>query len=318
MLFIVLLTSLSLNAQKNKKKKKVDYLIYSVKDEKLISPDDIINDFKNYDVLFYGEEHNDITTHKIQALLLEKIYENYGDSTVLSMEMFERDAQYILDEYLQGLIKEKYMRKDARAWGNYNDYRPMVEFAKEKQFPVIAANAPFRYVNMVSSKGVDKLNEISEKGREAIAPLPYNIADGEYKKKLENLGKTDMNKNKKAKKSKKSKKMPVHITQDTTNTKKRKYDVIPGHSLWDATMAYSIYEHKKTHPEAKILHLNGKFHTEEFFGIVQRLKEFDENIKCLVITSISDENNFPHIDFKKYAKYGDYIIFTNPKNKKSY
>ena len=37
-----------------------------------------------------------------------------------------------------------------------------------------------------------------------------------------------------------------------------------------------------------------------------------------VITSISDAKKFPHILIKDYTHLGDYIIFTNPKNKKSY
>lgn len=302
-IILLLIFSITVNGQK---KKKVDYLLYSVKSEKLVQLSDIIEDLENYNILFYGEEHNDITTHNVQAELLRMIYEKYSDKTVLSMEMFERDVQFIVDEYFDGLIKEKYFTKDARAWGNYNDYRPMVEFAKKNNLTLIAANAPFRYVNLVSTKGVDTLMMISDRAKEAVAPLPYNIAEGDYKQKLRDLGKSEKEKEKEKADS---------LQLDTT---KQSYDAVLGHSLWDATMAYSIYQHFKTNPDSKVFHLNGKFHTEEHYGIVQRLKEFDENLTSLVITSISDEKKFPHIDFKEYAHLGDYIIFTNPKNKKSY
>ena len=77
---------------------KDDYIIYSVKAKKVVKPRAIIKDFKNYDVLFYGEEHNDSITHRMQTLILQQIFEKYGKKTVLSMEMFDRDVQHILDE----------------------------------------------------------------------------------------------------------------------------------------------------------------------------------------------------------------------------
>jgi uncharacterized iron-regulated protein len=285
-------------------KKKTEYLIYSVKAEKLVEPVDIIEDFENYDVLFYGEEHDDLTAHKLQTMLFEIIFEKYGEWTVLSMEMFEKDIQFVLDEYLDGLIKEKYLRKAGRAWGNYKDYRPMVEFAKKNKLPVIAANAPHRYVNLVNREGIEVLMQISDRAKEALAPLPYTIAKGgKYEKKFRDLGKSE--------KEKKD-----TLQQDTLPLDSTKYNAFPGHSLWDATMAYSIFQHKKRFPNSKIFHLNGKFHTEEHFGIVPRLKEYDENIRVLVITSTSEEKKFNKIDFAKYSHLGDYIIFTDPRNKK--
>ena len=45
------------------------------------------------------------------------------------------------------------MLQDARPWTNYlSDYRPLVEFAKACRFPVVAANAPRRYVGAVGRR----------------------------------------------------------------------------------------------------------------------------------------------------------------------
>ncbi len=72
------------------------------------------------------------------------------------MEMFERDVQIVLDEYLKNYISESHFISSSRAWGNYKtDYRPLVEFAKQNKIDVVAANAPRRYVNMVSRLGKD-------------------------------------------------------------------------------------------------------------------------------------------------------------------
>ena len=67
--------------------------------------------------------------------------------------MFERDVQPVLDEYLAGLVREGDLLQDARPWANYrDDYRVLVEFAKEVGLPVIAANAPRRYVGAVGRR----------------------------------------------------------------------------------------------------------------------------------------------------------------------
>src|SRR5580698_4567507 len=126
------------------------YKIYSVARQKEVSLDDIANDLANADVLFFGEEHNDSTGHYLEYALFKKLSQKYQAKIALSMEMFETDCQNVLDEYLDGFIQEKSLITDARAWHNYKDYRPLIEWAKTYKIPVVAANAPHRYVNMVN------------------------------------------------------------------------------------------------------------------------------------------------------------------------
>lgn len=275
---------------------KKDYVIYSSETGKKVKPEDIVADLKDADVLFFGEEHNDSIGHQLQLLLFEMMYKTFGNNAVISMEMFDRDVQYIMDEYLSGLIKQSYFLKDSRKWSNYKDYEPMIELAKANGLDVVCANAPFRYVNVATSKGLDGLMKLSDQAKKALAPLPYNLADGAYKDKLNAL-----------------------MGHDPSNPdSKPAYDMIPGQSLWDATMAYSIYEKKKAKPDAKILHLNGRFHTDEHFGIVQRLNEFNPDLKVLVISLEGSDENYPNVNLDDYKKNGDYLIFTDPKVAKSY
>lgn len=50
------------------------------------------------------------------------------------------------------MIEERDLIASGRAWSNYrSDYKPLIEIAKEKH----AANAPRRYVDLVSKKGQD-------------------------------------------------------------------------------------------------------------------------------------------------------------------
>ena len=101
------------------------YKIYSTSKQKTISVDEIVNDMANADVLFFGEEHNDSTGHYLENILFKKLDNKYPGKVALSMEMFETDCQNILNEYLDGFIREKRLITDARTWPNYKDYRPI-------------------------------------------------------------------------------------------------------------------------------------------------------------------------------------------------
>ena len=279
-----------------------NYLVYSSLTNKKSSLKEIIKAMDDYDVVFYGEEHNDAVTHYLESTLFKKLYSKYGKELALSLEMFDRDVQYIIDEYLNGWIKEYYFNKDSRQWKNYSDYKPLVEFAKENELNVIAANAPFRYVSIASKETQSGLEKLSEQAKQNIAPLPYMSASGEYKEKLMIVMglKPDPDK-------------PADAVADTLGPK-HSYAAnmsLDGQSLWDATMAYSISEYLKDNPGKKVMHVNGRFHTDQHFGIVQQLKRYSPNLKVLVI-SASRDDDFPKVDFKEEKDRCEFIIFTDP------
>ena len=140
------------------------------------SLDAIVSAMAKTDAIFLGEQHDDAVGHAIEAELFRRTVSAYSPQrkVALSMEMFERDIQVVVDEYLANLITEQHFLASSRPWGNYKtDYRPLVELAKEKHLDVIAANAPRRYVNMVSRNGRDALNGLSKDAREWLPPLPY-------------------------------------------------------------------------------------------------------------------------------------------------
>jgi uncharacterized iron-regulated protein len=103
--------------------------------------------------------------------IFKAAFEKYGASrkAVLSLEMFERDVQTVINEYLKNQITETHFLAASRPWANYKtDYRPLVEFAKEKNLEVVAANAPRRYVNMVTRLGRASLDLLSPKQSDGL------------------------------------------------------------------------------------------------------------------------------------------------------
>lgn len=158
---------------------------------------DILKAMDHVDVVLVGETHNDEVGHGVEAQLLYRAAERYGVAgddpvmprpVVLSLEMFERDVQYILNEYLGGLITEDQFESSARPWPRYDtDYRPMVEFAKAHGIPVVAANAPRRYVNRVSRLGPGSLDALSATAKQYLPPLPYPPASEAYAEQFDSL-----------------------------------------------------------------------------------------------------------------------------------
>lgn len=262
------------------------YKIYSTRAQKLVSPDDIIADMTAADVLFFGEEHNDSTAHYLEYTLFKKLAEKYPQKTALSMEMFQTDCQLVLNEYLAGFIREKNLITEGRAWPNYKDYKPMVDLAQANHIPVIAANAPTRYTNMVTRLGLDALTQLDKQAKSYLAPLPIDTATGAYYDKFAQI-------------------MGGHGSMPGMQ-------IYQAQNLWDATMAWSIARFCKNNKDFKILQLNGGFHSEEKLGTVAQLKKYNPKIRVLNIASLSDDS-FDRPDWSRVTKLADYIILTDPK-----
>ena len=73
----------------------------------------MLADVAKADVVFLGEQHDDPGTHRLERAALEGIARRRG-KVVLALEMFERDAQASLDDYLAGRIVEADFLKSAR------------------------------------------------------------------------------------------------------------------------------------------------------------------------------------------------------------
>jgi uncharacterized iron-regulated protein len=117
---------------------------YLMKKGGLYDIDDSFDLLMDYSVIFIGEEHESRVSHDAELTILKGLAKRESN-LVLALEMFERDVQDILDAYLTRKISEKEFLEQSRPWPNYlEDYRPLIEFAKRKGMPVIAANIPRR------------------------------------------------------------------------------------------------------------------------------------------------------------------------------
>jgi uncharacterized iron-regulated protein len=263
----------------------------------------MIEELCRADVVFIGEQHDHKRGHELKRDILQAMHRRCPD-LVLSLEMFERDTQLVVDEYLAGLITESAFLAASRPWPNYRtDYRPLVEFCKENRLPVIAANAPRRYVNIVSRKGQGALKDLSREAKSFLAPLPYAMdLPPQYDKQLTELFGGQHNT------AQPPPGAPPSAMPSTENMKQAQ-------GLWDATMADSILRGLRRYRGRKILQVNGAMHSDSGFGIVDRLRRAAPRRKALIVT-IRPDPAFPNQPPGKYEGVADFVILTPSGEKK--
>ncbi len=245
-----------------------------------VSVTEMANELSTANIVFVGEEHNDSMAHVLQHELFKALHQVKGSQLALSLEMFETDCQTPLNDYLKGFATEAQMIKDARAWANYKDYRPLVEYAKEQSINVIAANAPRRYVNLVARRGMHSLDSLSKEAKQFLPKLPYDTLDGAYAKKFWDL-------------------MAGH----------GRPSIYHSQSLWDASMSNSIHQYNKKHKKELVYHLCGRFHSDNKLGTVEQLlrrnkKLVIKNVTCIP-KSIADA-----MTKEELAAIADFVVIT--------
>ena len=272
--------------------------------------DDVVQAMATQQVVFIGEAHDDPTGHMLQLQLLQRADSTYGGtaasarSVVLSLEFFERDVQLPLDEYLAGLIPEPAFLAAARPWPRYqSDYRPMVEYSREHSLPVIAANAPRRYVSMVAREGREALNGLDEQALRFLPPLPFPAASPTYRDQwistmssimeLEGMRCG----------------VPVEHAAAPAGAHQNMGNQLHSQVLWDASMAHAIARHLASDPSALVLHMVGGFHVARGTGTPEQLQHYMPGARSIVVLlrPVDDVDAFePAPD----GEWGDFVIQT--------
>jgi uncharacterized iron-regulated protein len=213
----------------------------------------MLRDVATADVVHLGEQHDDRGTHALQLAVLEGLARR-GVKVVLSLEMIERDVQGLLDRYLAGEIPESTFVADSRPWTNYHDdYRPLVEFAKAKGWPVVASNIPRPFASAVSRGGLAVFDTLSATARGWAAADNQCGTNTKYGKKF-----TDLMGG-----------MGTHGDAAMPVTAMERF--YAAQCVKDEAMAESIARALDAHPDAVIVHAAGGFHVEESLGTVERV-----------------------------------------------
>lgn len=245
------------------------------KDGKKTTYKKLLRDSETTDVILFGEHHDNAIIHWLQLEFTKDLAEK--KNLVLGAEMIEADNQDELDQYLRGDINQKAFDTLARLWPNYKtDYKPLVDFAKEKKLPFVAANIPRRYASTVYRQGFAALDKLPAEEKAWIAPLPiaYDANLPGYKAML-SMGEGHASAN-----------MPK------------------AQAIKDATMAHFIMKNLKA--GSAFIHYNGTYHSDNYEGINWYLKQQKPKLKVVTIAAVS-QKNIEELE-KEHLQKADFII----------
>ena len=276
----ILLFATIISAAQDKKA----YQIFD-KNGKKTSYEKLLKAGEKAEVVLFGEYHDNSVVHWLQLEFTKDLAEK--KPLVLGAEMLEADNQSQLDHYLKGEINQKQLDSSARLWKNYKtDYKPLVDFAKEKKFSFIATNVPRRYASLVFKKDLMALDSLSAQEKSWIAPLPieFDINLPGYKSMMEMQG------------GHAGDKMPK------------------AQAIKDATMAYFIHKNRKEN--STFVHYNGTYHSDNYEGINWYLKKLDAEIKIITIATV-EQKDITKLEAEHYNK-ADFILVIDEDVTKTY
>ncbi|GAB3227971.1 ChaN family lipoprotein [Hymenobacter seoulensis] len=254
--------------------------------------DKMLKELAAADVVFFGEQHNDPLAHWLELQVTKDLVRLRQGQLVLGLEMFERDVQPLVDQYITGELDDKAFEEQSRPWPNYaTDYKPLMLLARQQKFRVVGTNVPRRYASQVAKGSLTALNELPEAEKAWMAPLPIAV-DFElpgYKNMAKMFG------------------------GDAAHAAGVQ-NIIQAQALKDATMAHFL---NQARPEGHLLlHLNGAYHSDNHDGILAYLRQQNPKLKVLTITTVSQEQ-LSKLD-KEHAQKADFVLVVPADMTKTY
>jgi uncharacterized iron-regulated protein len=251
----------------------------------------MVGELTRADVIFIGEQHGDSSTHRLELAILEGLHRRKVPVAV-SLEMFERDTQGALDGFLAGSKSEQAFLDDARPWPRYaTDYRPLVDFAKTRGWPVIAANVPRRYATDVAKRGLEAVDQLSPAERSHAArqfDCPRDAYFTKFAAAMEEHPAPGTEK----------------MTVDEQRAQTGRY--YESQCVKDETMAESI----AAVTDRRVVHFNGSFHSDFGYGTVERTRRRLPGRRILIVSILPVADLDALAPAGEDLKRADYLLYT--------
>jgi len=264
-------------------------LVATAEDAALTWPE-LLDRLARLDVVFLGETHVDDTTHRVELYVLEQLLARRAGKVVLSMEMFERDVQPVLDDYLADRIDEATFLGRARPWQNYHTaYRPLVEAAKAAKIPVVAANFPGSLRRKLAGDDAKAAIDALPPAQRALIPDEIFPASEQYWQRVDRAVRGHMG-----------------MTGGGT-PEARRYET---QNLWDNAMGDNVARARAAHPDSLVLHVAGGFHVAYRDGTVAQFARRSQGSTHAVVSiapalelhGVRPDRDRDQADFLVYAE----------------
>lgn len=248
--------------------------------------DAMLDELARADVVLVGERHDSRAGHVLERTILEGLFRRRS-SVTLSMEMLERDVQAIVDGYVGGRLEEAAFMERSRPWPDFAaSWKPLVDFAREKKLPVLAANVPRSLAGAVASSGLAALRALPVHVQAYAARRVSAPRDEAYRAFAEQ--------------------MRAHPHAGGEGLVATMYEA---QCLKDDTMAESIADwRERMQPQNPlVVHYAGAFHIERGRGTAARVRERAARSTVRTVILVPDADP-ARVDPATLTERGDFVV----------
>lgn len=225
-----------------------------------------------------GEIHTDYGNHLNQLAVIKSMYKYWGNNTSIGLEMIQQPYQSYLDDYIAGKMSEHEMLRGTQWYDrwryDFRLYRPIFDYAKSNNIPLVALNIPKEVTKRISKKGIKGLSASQRK----LLPKVLDLSNKAYKARIKKV-------------------FSMHSHTNSKGFKK----FFESQLAWDEGMAFAAAKYLKKNPVKRMVILAGGGHVINREGIPDRLERHIHSKPAVVLNNV---NNVPS------AANGDYLLFS--------
>lgn len=257
----------------------------------VLQPQTVDLELATANIIYLGETHDSKADHQAQLEIIQRLHQKQPQ-IALALEMFQRPFQGVINDYLAGKLTEAELLAKTeyeKRWGfPWELYAPILRYAKTHQIPILAINVPTEITRQVARNGLEKLTEADKRWIPPIDEL--DLSNSEYRAML------------------------LSVFQQHQQAGLGNADAferfLAAQVLWDETMAESIAQFVRSHPQTQVIVLAGQRHIMYGYGIPnrvqRRLKDFQFVQRSVLLSPESDMLEKPD------HQIADYIWMENP------
>lgn len=230
--------------------------IIRIRDGKSTSLQEMVDEVSSARAIFIGENHNNPAHHRTELDVIRGLHEK-GDDLAIGLEMFKKENQKSLDDWIAGKIPERrFIPVFLENWGfDWKLYRDIFLYAREHKIPLVGLNVPQEITRKVAKTGFLSL---TDEERMKLPPGVTCELDQEY---MDHL---------------------VRIFQYTGHTESSFVFFCEAQVLWDQAMAWYLTEYMNNNPEKTIIVLAGAIHAWKYGIPKQKLRYISSEQRVII------------------------------------
>jgi len=229
-------------------------------------------------VVFIGEQHDQYADHLNQLAVIKNLHKYWGERTSIGLEMTQQPYQSTLNDYIAGKISERGLLQGVQWYDrwryDFRLYRPIFDYAKANNIPLIALNIPKELTQKITKVGIKGLSTAE---RQQL-PTLIDRSNPNYTKRISSV-------------------FSKHLHTSSKSIDK----FLDAQLAWDEGMAFAAAKYLKKNPMARMVILAGGGHVISRSGIPDRLDRQLGTSSAVVLNNITGTPSL---------NQGDYLLFS--------